>query len=277
MLQKRKRSGIAIGFQHRGQTYETDAEAGEKLIVLKNLPENQKYEVEVSAWLKDRAEKTVFQKQEIELNNTLEEAFDICLSDEKVENLNEKGDHREDMGKRTGKNRKTDGRAGYGKRVAAVGMMFVMLFSFAACGKTTASEEAEALSGSCIDILNKVYETADLDASMRDAMQDYEMTTIDADMEEYVLGTDEITYTDSAYSAPMMTSVAYQCVVLRVPDGTDVPKAKQTLLDNANPAKWICVEAESVAVESIGDVILYVMGFDEDVSAIKDAFLALDE
>lgn len=117
------------------------------------------------------------------------------------------------MGKRTGKNRKTDGRAGYGKRVAAVGMMFVMLFSFAACGKTTASEEAEALSGSCIDILNKVYETADLDASMRDAMQDYEMTTIDADMEEYVLGTDEITYTDSAYSAPMMTSVAYQCVV----------------------------------------------------------------
>ena len=104
---------------------------------------------------------------------------------------------------------------------------------------------------------------------MRDAMQYYEMTTIDADMEEYVLGTDEITYTDSAYSAPMMTSVAYQCVVLRVPDGTDVPKAKQTLLDNANPAKWICVEAESVAVESIGDVILYVMGFDEDVSAIK--------
>ena len=72
-----------------GQTYETDAEAGEKLIVLKNLPENQKYEVEVSAWLKDRAEKTVFQKQEIELNTTLEEAFDICLSDEKVENLNE--------------------------------------------------------------------------------------------------------------------------------------------------------------------------------------------
>ena len=54
------------------------------------------------------------------------------------------------MGKRTGKNRKMDGRAGYGKRVAAVGMMFVMLFSFAACGKTTASEEAEALSGSCM-------------------------------------------------------------------------------------------------------------------------------
>ncbi len=111
---------------------------------------------------------------------------------------------------------------------------------------------------------------------MRDAMQDYEMTTIDADMEEYVLGTDEITYTDSAYSAPMMTSVAYQCVVLRA-GRNRCAEGKQTLLDNANPAKWICVEAESVAVESIGDVILYVMGFDEDVSAIKDAFLALDE
>ena len=179
------------------------------------------------------------------------------------------------MGKRTGKNRKTDGRAGYGKRAAAVGMMFVMLFSFAACGKTTASEEAEALSGSCIDILNKVYETADLDASMRDAMQDYEMTTIDADMEEYVLGTDEITYTDSAYSAPMMTSVAYQCVVLRVPDGTDVPKAKQTLLDNANPAKWICVEAEKVIVKTKGNLVLLVMSTTDIADAIAANFDAL--
>lgn len=33
--------------------------------------------------------KNSISKQEIELNNTLEEAFDICLSDEKVENLNE--------------------------------------------------------------------------------------------------------------------------------------------------------------------------------------------
>lgn len=181
------------------------------------------------------------------------------------------------MRKRNGMNRGKCGRAGYGKRAAAAGMMFVMMFAFAACGKTTDSGEAEALSGSCIDILNEVYAQADLDESMRDAMQYYEMTTIDADMEKYVLGTDEITYTDSAYSAPMMTSVAYQCVVLRVSEGTDVPKAKQTLLDNANPAKWICVEAESVAVESIGDVILYVMGADEDVTAIKDAFLALDE
>lgn len=72
-----------------GQTYETDVNVGEKLIVLKDLPQNQKYEVEVSTWLKDRAEKIVFQKQEVELNNTLEEVFDICLSDEKVENLNE--------------------------------------------------------------------------------------------------------------------------------------------------------------------------------------------
>ena len=88
---------------------------------------------------------------------------------------------------------------------------------------------------------------------MRDAMQDYEMTTIDADMEEYVLGTDEITYTDSAYSAPMMTSVAYQCVVLRA-GRNRCAEGKTDALDNANPAKWICVEAESVAVGEHRDV-----------------------
>lgn len=54
-------------------------------------------------------------------------------------------------------------------------------------------------------------------------------------------------------------------------------EGKTDAFGQCQSAKWICVEAESVAVESIGDVILYVMGFDEDVSAIKDAFLALDE
>ena len=72
-----------------GQSYETDVEAGEKSAVLKGLPGNQKYEVEVSAWLKDRAEKMVFQKQAIELNDSLDEAFEIRLSDRKAENLNE--------------------------------------------------------------------------------------------------------------------------------------------------------------------------------------------
>lgn len=141
-----------------------------------------------------------------------------CFTLYKVENFNQKGDTERIWEKELERTVKRTAGQDTGNAWRGGNDVCDVVF-FCRRGKTTASEEAEALSGSCIDILNKVYETADLDASMRDAMQDYEMTTIDADMEEYVLGTDEITYTDSAYSAPMMTSVAYQCVVLRVPDG----------------------------------------------------------
>ena len=42
-------------------------------------------------------------------------------------------------------------------------------------------------------------------------------------------------------------------------------QAKKLLEENADPAKWICVEAESVVVENVGDVILFIMA-DKDVA-----------
>lgn len=152
-----------------------------------------------------------------------------------------------------------------------------LVVGMALSGCKTETAQTPKLTGSCIDILNEVYETAELDTDLRGAMQYYETTTIDESMEEYILGTDEVEYTDSAYSAPMMSSVAYQCVILRLEEDADVVKAKQTLRDHAEPAKWICVEADSVVVESVGDVILYVMADKDTASAIKDAFLALGE
>ena len=93
--------------------------------------------------------------------------------------------------------------------------------------------------------------------------------------EEYILGTTEIDYTDSVYSAPMMSSIAYQCVLLRVSEDQDIEAAKKLLEENADPAKWICVEAESVVVENVGDVILFIMADKDVADAAKEAFLAL--
>ena len=108
-------------------------------------------------------------------------------------------------------------------------------------------------------------------------MQYYEIIAIPEERKEYILGTTEVLYSDSVYSAPMMSSIAYQCVVLRVEEGQDVETAKQLLLDNADPIKWVCVEAESVVVENVGDVILYIMCDYATADAIKTAFLALNE
>ena len=164
---------------------------------------------------------------------------------------------------------------GKGCRTAAAILLGVSMLT--GCGGAAA--EPPQLTGSCEEILNEVYEKAELDEGLREAMETgyYQTVAIDDTTEEYLLGTDEIEYTDSVCSMPMMNAVAYQCIILRVPEGTDVVKTKQLLLDNADPVKWICVEAESVVVESIGDVILFVMADKDSADAIKDAFLSLNE
>ena len=157
-------------------------------------------------------------------------------------------------------------------RIACIGFL---MFVLAGCGKNT--ENADGLSGSCEEILQKVYDTADLDTSFRDSLQYYETGALSADNCEYMLGTTDVSYSDSVYSVPMMSSVPYQCVILRLSEGEDAATVKETLSQNADPAKWICVVAESVAVENVGDVVLAVMGDTDIVDAVKNAFLALGE
>lgn len=178
------------------------------------------------------------------------------------------------------------------KRIACI-LLAAMTLTFAACGNKTdgsasdngnatagSTEEAEAsenLEGSCADILDEVYQTAKTADGFFSYTKDYENVEITEDNEEYILGTTEIDFTDSVYSAPMMSSIAYQCVVLRVSENQDVEAAKQLLKDNADPRKWVCVEAESVVVENVGDVILFIMADNDVAEAAKEAFLALEK
>lgn len=161
------------------------------------------------------------------------------------------------------------------KIVASILMVAVAVMTFAGCGNKENAGGTANLEGSCEEILTKVYENAELDADFREAMGYFQTTPVTEDMEEYILGTTDVDYTDSVYSAPMMSSIAYQCVVLRLEADENVEEAKQLLLDKADPIKWVCVEAESVIVENVGDVILYIMADETTAEAIKTAFLAL--
>ena len=168
-----------------------------------------------------------------------------------------------------------------------IGMLLAtMALSFTACGTNTGNNDtidgkvedgtAEPhLEGNCADILQEIYDTATTEDDFFGYTDDYENVEITDDMEEYVLGTTDISFTDSVYSAPMMSSIAYQCVVLRVSEDQDVEQAKQLLEQNADPRKWVCVEAESVTVENVGDVILFIMADQDVADAAKEAFLAL--
>ncbi len=142
----------------------------------------------------------------------------------------------------------------------------------AACLVTACGGQQEAeLGDSLTDIMSGIYEKADLSDDFRQGLANFETIALTDDMEMSILGTDEIEYTEAIVSMPMMSSIAYQCVLLRV-DADSVDAVKQKLQESANPDKWVCVSAETVLIESRGDVIFYVMAENDVAYALNTAF-----
>jgi len=67
----------------------------------------------------------------------------------------------------------------------------------------------------------------------------------------------------------MIGSIAHSLVIVKVPEGTDTAALAETIKTNADPRKWMCVEAEKVAVETRGNVVMLAMS----TTAITDAFV----
>ena len=138
-----------------------------------------------------------------------------------------------------------------------------------ACG--SGGKNSDKLDGSLSDIMSGIYENAELSDDFREGLANFETLELTEDFETAVLGTDEINYIEGIASMPMMSSVAYQCVLLRVEED-EVETVKQQINDNADLNKWICISAETMLVESRGDVVFFVMGENDIVYALNDAF-----
>lgn len=81
-----------------------------------------------------------------------------------------------------------------------------------------------------------------------------------ADMISYNTGlTDVSQIAGISLSESMIGSVAYSVVYIRTQEGADTDQIRQNLMDNINPAKWICVAAEKQIAGRFGDDIFFVM------------------
>lgn len=60
-------------------------------------------------------------------------------------------------------------------------------------------------------------------------------------------------------SLPLMSSQAYEVVMVKAKDGADIENMKQEMLDNVNMRKWICVTADKVYITNSGNLIFMVM------------------
>lgn len=87
-----------------------------------------------------------------------------------------------------------------------------------------------------------------------------ELDLQDTDTVSYHTGLTDLSQIDGiAISEPMMSSVAYSVVYIRTKEGADAEQIRQTLMDNVNPAKWLCVTAEKQVAGLFGDDIFFVM------------------
>ncbi len=86
---------------------------------------------------------------------------------------------------------------------------------------------------------------------------------IDLTMADTVSGltgvTDPSLLAEAVLSEPMMSSQAYSLVLVRVNDAVKAGEVAQMMLDNIDPAKWVCVCADDIDVGIKDDMVLFVM------------------
>lgn len=80
---------------------------------------------------------------------------------------------------------------------------------------------------------------------------------------------------EAAVFEPMMGSLPFSMVVVRVNESADVASVAEAMKSGINPRKWVCVEADDLQVAVYGDTILLIMvGSETDYTAQSyvDAF-----
>lgn len=110
------------------------------------------------------------------------------------------------------------------------------------------------------------------------SLQTNELDLKDADMIGYHTGLTELAGVEGVYlSESMMGSVAYSVVYIRTNDEGDAEAIRKQLMDNINPAKWVCVTAEKEVAAIFGNDIFFVMGASDTVDEVYKSAMAAAE
>ncbi|HHV95622.1 MAG TPA: DUF4358 domain-containing protein [Clostridiaceae bacterium] len=170
------------------------------------------------------------------------------------------------------------------KKLLLILLSLTLIFNFVACQSKSANtdknggnNQSENLEGSLEDILNKIYETAEVDEYFKEYIKTGLMLTeINEENCAYHLGKEGIEFEEAIASVPIMSTSAYELDLVRVKESADIEKIKSEIKENVNPQKWVCVgvDPDNVIVDNIGDVIIIIMS-DDQGKALHEAFLAL--
>ena len=146
---------------------------------------------------------------------------------------------------------------------------------FVGCGtKNTAS-----LEGTPAEIIEKIYAQKSVEFAPMTLTPDDPDFGAMWDWYYYTGLADGSKVKEAAVSEPMIGSIAFSLVVLRVNDAADAKTVALEMKDNINTRKWMCVEAGDLQVAGFGDVVMLIM-VDESFDSIAsqdfvDAFKAV--
>lgn len=158
------------------------------------------------------------------------------------------------------------------KRLIALLCVLVMLVSLAACAKKDETPEEPA---------NPIEDMslADIMDAILDGVQDlpaYEPMELTEENFEFFAFLPYAEGYEGLQADALIGSIAHSVVLVRVPADADAEQAAADMEANANPRKWICVEAEKTVVRQYGDTILLVMSSGETANTILTNFDALN-
>ncbi len=168
------------------------------------------------------------------------------------------------------------------KRITAIALALVLLFTLAACagkatdGNATDGNAVTAYEGTLSALCAKMYETNPVELMVMTEGAPVDLA--DADSLGYYLGvTDTAAFKEVIFSETMMGSQAYSLVLARVADTAKTEELKKSIAENVDTRKWICVEADQVRVASSADLIMFIMVDSQFGETIADGMVSAFE
>lgn len=145
------------------------------------------------------------------------------------------------------------------KKVLSIVLVLTMIVSLAAgCAKAPADNGGSAsLTDSLPDIVDKIYAAHPVDLSV--STETVDITDTDWMLPQFTGLKSTEGVKEAVVSEPMISSIAYSLVLVRVEDAKNAQSIAQQMKDGINPRKWVCVEADDLAVCGYGDVVMLIM------------------
>ena len=154
------------------------------------------------------------------------------------------------------------------KKITLIMLSVIMVFALAACGSAPTEEAKAGDTMSLEDIMTNILDGVnELPASQN-------VTLSEENFESFAFIA-PAKGMEGLASEGLISAIAHSVVLVRVPDGSDANAVAEDIKANANPRKWICVEAEKTNVSVHGNTILLVMSFEDTADAITSNFDAL--